>query len=90
MEVSSTLAVLMESERLRAEGKEVIDLGAGEPDFATPRNVKDAGIHAIEENFTRYTSTSGIAPLKRALLDMIKRDFDVEYQPSQSIIPVGG
>ena len=90
MEVSSTLAVLMESERLRAEGKEVIDLGAGEPDFATPRNVKDAGIHAIEENFTRYTSTSGIAPLKRALLDMIKRDFDVEYQPSQSIITVGG
>lgn len=90
MEVSSTLAVLLEAERLRAAGKEVIDLGAGEPDFATPRNVKDAGIRAIEENFTRYTSTAGIAPLKQAVIEMMRRDFGVAYQPSETIITVGG
>jgi aspartate aminotransferase len=90
MQVSTTLAVLMEAERLRAEGADLVDLGAGEPDFPTPQKVKDAGIRAIEENFTRYTSTSGIAPLKLALIDMMKRDFDVEYKPSECIITVGG
>ena len=90
VEVSSTAQVLATAERLRSEGIDVIDLGAGEPDFATPRNVKDAGLRAIEENFTRYTSTGGIAPLKRAVLDMLKRDFNVEYKPSECIITVGG
>jgi aspartate aminotransferase len=90
MAVSSTLAVLIEAERLRAEGADLVDLGAGEPDFPTPQNVKNAGIKAIEENFTRYTSTSGIAPLKVALVETMKRDFNVEYKPSESIITVGG
>jgi aspartate aminotransferase len=90
MEVSSTLAVLVEAERLRAEGADLVDLGAGEPDFPTPQNIKDAGIKAIQENFTRYTSTSGIAPLKLALIETMKRDFNVEYKPSESIITVGG
>jgi aspartate aminotransferase len=90
VEVSSTAQVLATAERLRAEGLDVIDLGAGEPDFTTPRNVKEAGIHAIEANFTRYTSTGGIAPLKRAVLDMLKRDFDVEYKLSECIITIGG
>jgi aspartate aminotransferase len=90
VEVSSTAQVVATAERLRSEGVDVIDLGAGEPDFPTPRNVKDAGLRAIEENFTRYTSTGGIAPLKRAVLDMLKRDFDVEYKPSETIITIGG
>jgi aspartate aminotransferase len=90
MAVSSTLAVLIEAERLRAEGADLVDLGAGEPDFPTPQNVKNAGIKAIEENFTRYTSTSGIAPLKVALVETMKRDFNVDYKPSESIITVGG
>jgi aspartate aminotransferase len=90
MEVSSTLAVLVEAERLRAEGADLVDLGAGEPDFPTPTNVKEAGKKAIEENFTRYTSTSGIAPLKLAVVGMMKRDFNVEYKPSECIITVGG
>src|SRR5262249_34989998 len=87
---SSTAQVLATAERLRSEGVDVIDLGAGEPDFPTPRNVKDAGVRAIEENFTRYTSTGGITPLKRAVLDMLKRDFNVEYRPSECIITIGG
>lgn len=90
MEVSSTMAVLIEAERLRAEGADLVDLGAGEPDFSTPQKVKEAGIKAIEENFTRYTSASGIAPLKLAVVEMMKRDFNVEYLPSECIITAGG
>jgi aspartate aminotransferase len=90
MAASSTLAVLLEAERLRAEGADLVDLGAGEPDFPTPPKVKEAGIQAIEENFTRYTSASGIAPLKLAVVEMMKRDFNVEYLPSECIITVGG
>jgi aspartate aminotransferase len=90
MEVSSTLVVLMEAERLRAEGVKVVDLGAGEPDFPTPRNIKEAAERAIEQNFTRYTSTGGIAPLKRAIIDMMRRDFNADYRPSEVIVTVGG
>jgi aspartate aminotransferase len=90
MEVSSTLAVLMEAERLRSEGVDLIDLGAGEPDFPTPRNVKDAAENAIEENFTRYTATSGIAPLRKAITEMMRRDFGASYDPSEVLVTVGG
>ena len=90
MEVSSTLAVLMEAERLRSEGVDLIDLGAGEPDFPTPRNVKDAAEQAIEDNFTRYTATSGIAPLRKAITDMMRRDFDASYDPSEVLVTMGG
>ncbi|MFY9554178.1 MAG: pyridoxal phosphate-dependent aminotransferase [Blastocatellia bacterium] len=90
MEVSSTLAVLMEAERLRAEGVELIDLGAGEPDFPTPRNVKDAAGKAIENNFTRYTATSGIAPLRKAITEMMHRDFGASYDPSEVLVTMGG
>ena len=90
MEVSSTLAVLMEAERLRAEGVDLIDLGAGEPDFPTPRNVKDAAEQAIENNFTRYTATSGIAPLRNAITEMMSRDFGASYDASQVIVTMGG
>jgi aspartate aminotransferase len=90
MEVSSTLAVLMEAERLRSEGVDLIDLGAGEPDFPTPRNVKDAAEQAIEDNFTRYTATSGIAPLRKAITDMMRRDFGASYDPSEVLVTMGG
>ena len=90
MKVSSTLIVLMEAERLKAQGVEVLDLGAGEPDFPTPRNVKEAGQKAIEENFTRYTSTSGVAPLRQAIVRMMERDFGTSYRPSEVIVTVGG
>lgn len=90
MEISSTLAVLMEAERLRAEGVDLVDLGAGEPDFPTPRNVKDAAIRAIEENFTRYTSTSGILPLRLAIIEMMRRDFGASYEVPETIVTIGG
>lgn len=90
MEVSSTLAVLMEAERLRGAGVDLVDLGAGEPDFPTPRNIKDAAERAIEENFTRYTATSGIAPLRKAIVDMLARDFGTDYQPAEVLVTVGG
>jgi aspartate aminotransferase len=90
MEVSSTLAVLMEAERLRSEGVDLIDLGAGEPDFPTPRNVKDAAEQAIENNFTRYTATSGIAPLRKAITEMMRRDFGASYDPSEVLVTMGG
>jgi aspartate aminotransferase len=90
MEVSSTLAVLMEAERLRAEGVDIVDLGAGEPDFHTPRNVKDAAERAIEKNFTRYTSAGGIAPLRAAIVEMMSRDFGASYDPSQVVVTMGG
>jgi aspartate aminotransferase len=90
MEISSTLAVLMEAERLRSEGVDLVDLGAGEPDFPTPRNVKDAGAQAIENNFTRYTATSGIAPLRKAITEMMLRDFGASYHPSEVLVTMGG
>jgi len=90
MEVSSTLAVLMEAERLRSEGVDLIDLGAGEPDFPTPRNVKDAAELAIEQDFTRYTATSGIAPLRKAITEMMRRDFGASYDPSEVLVTMGG
>src|SRR5262245_41905022 len=90
MEVSSTLAVLMEAERLRAAGVDLVDLGAGEPDFPTPRNVKDAAEQAIEQNFTRYTATSGIAPLRKAILAMMQRDFGAAYETPECLVTIGG
>src|SRR5215831_4162456 len=89
MEVSTTLAVLVEAERLRAQGVDLVDLGAGEPDFQTPQNVKYAAQKALDENFTRYTATSGIAPLRRAIVEMMQRDFSAGYEPSEVIVTVG-
>lgn len=88
--MSSTLAVLMEAERLRSEGVDLIDLGAGEPDFPTPRNVKDAAKLAIDQNFTRYTATSGIAPLRKAITQMMQRDFGASCDPSEVLVTIGG
>jgi aspartate aminotransferase len=90
MEVSSTLAVLMEAERLRSEGVDLVDLGAGEPDFPTPRNIKDAAEQAIEGNFTRYTATGGITSLKQAIIAMMNRDFGASYEPAEVLVTMGG
>lgn len=90
VEVSSTLASLMAAERLRSEGVDVIDFGAGEPDFPTPRNIKDAAERAIEENFTRYTPTAGIPPLKKAIIALMERDFQTTYEPAQVLATIGG
>jgi aspartate aminotransferase len=62
--VSSTMKVAAEAERLRGEGADVVDFGAGEPDFPTPDNIKQAAVRALEQNFTKYTAAGGTAELK--------------------------
>jgi aspartate aminotransferase len=88
--ISSTLLVLIEAERLRAEGVDLVDLGAGEPDFPTPTHIKNAAKRAIDENFTRYTSTSGITPLRIAIADMMRRDFAADCDPAEILVTMGG
>jgi len=88
--VSSTMRVAAEAERLRAQGVDVVDFGAGEPDFPTPDNIKLAAIRAIEQNFTKYTDAGGTLELKQAVCDRHAADFATHYQPSECLITVGG
>jgi aspartate aminotransferase len=87
---SPTMKVTATVDRLRRSGIEVIDFGAGEPDFNTPERVKGAGHSALDANFTRYTPVAGIADLKRAICDRYKSDYGVEYQESEVIVTAGG
>src|ERR1700710_1510114 len=68
IEVSATMAVTAAAAKLRAEGANLVDFGAGEPHFATPRHIKDAAIEAIEKNFTRYTNVAGIPEVRTAIV----------------------
>jgi aspartate aminotransferase len=88
--VSSTMKVAADAERLRSEGVDVVDFGAGEPDFPTPDNIKQAAIRALEQNFTKYTATGGIAELKKAVCERHASDFGTDYKPSECLITVGG
>lgn len=88
--VSSTMKVMADADRLRQQGIDVVDFGAGEPDFATPENVKQAGIRAIEQNFTKYTAASGTAELKKAVIERHAAEFGTDYKPSECVISVGG
>jgi len=90
MQSSSTLAVFLAAERLKSEGAEVFDLGAGEPDFPTPDNIKEAGIRAIRNNQTRYTANTGTAELRAALSQYFEHEHGAEYPPSQIITSTGG
>jgi aspartate aminotransferase len=87
---SPTMKVTATVDRLRRSGIEVIDFGAGEPDFATPEPVKDAGHAALDANFTRYTPVPGIADLRRAIADRYKADYWVEYSEPEIIVTAGG
>ncbi len=75
---SPTMKVTATVDRMRREGIEVIDFGAGEPDFPTPDAVKAAGHTALDQNFTRYTPVAGIVELRRAIADRYKLDYGVE------------
>jgi aspartate aminotransferase len=88
--VSSTMKVAAGAERLRAQGVDVVDLGAGEPDFPTPDHIKRAAIRAIERNFTKYTPAGGTAELRQAVCERHARDFGTDYQPDECLITVGG
>ncbi|MCP4406680.1 MAG: pyridoxal phosphate-dependent aminotransferase [Gammaproteobacteria bacterium] len=87
---SPTLAVSALAAQLRAEGRDIIGLGTGEPDFDTPDHIKQAAIEAIQSGKTKYTAVDGIPSLKQAIVDKFKRDNDLNYTPEQILVSVGG
>ena len=87
---SATLAITARAKELKAAGKDVIGLGAGEPDFDTPDHIKQAAIAAINEGFTKYTAVDGTPELKRAVIAKFQRDNGLDYQPDQILVSCGG
>jgi aspartate aminotransferase len=87
---SATIAVSTKARQLKAEGRDIISLGAGEPDFDTPDNIKQAAIRAIEGGKTKYTDVDGIPELKAAIVAKFKRDNNLDYKPSQISVGTGG
>ena len=87
---SATIAVSDKARRLRAAGRDVIGLGAGEPDFDTPENIKQAAIEAIQRGETKYTAVTGIDELKQAICAKLKRDNGLDYEPAQTFVAPGG
>ena len=90
IEISATMAVTAEAAKLRAQGAQLVDFGAGEPHFATPQHIKDAAIDAIQKNFTKYTMVSGIPELRQAIVDRHAADFGSSYTPDEAIFSTGG
>lgn len=86
---SPTLKISAKAKAMKAEGIDVVDLSVGEPDFPTPENIKEAGIKAIRDNFTRYTESDGILALRKAIAKRLKEDHGVEYAPKQIIVSAG-
>jgi aspartate aminotransferase len=87
---SATIAVSQKARELKAKGRDVIGLGAGEPDFDTPDNIKNAAIEAIRRGETKYPPVSGIVPLREAIAKKFKRENDLDYKPEQTIVGTGG
>ena len=90
IEPSATMAVVAEADKLRQQGIDVVDFGAGEPHFATPQHIKDAAIAAIQGNFTRYTAVGGTAELRDAIVHRHAVDFDSDYRREETIASTGG
>jgi aspartate aminotransferase len=88
--VSQTMAVNEKALQMRAQGIDIVDFGAGEPDFPTPENIKLAGIRAIESNFTRYTSIGGTPDLRKAIVESHARDFGSGFDVAECLATVGG
>ena len=86
---SPTLGVSAIARTLRAQGRDVVDFGSGEPDFDTPEHIKGAAIQALREGFTKYTSPAGIDELKEAIIDKLKRDNALSYRRDQVIVSCG-
>jgi aspartate aminotransferase len=88
--VSSTMKVAADADRLRREGADVVDFGAGEPDFPTPDNIKQAAIAALDSNFTKYTNTGGTQELREAICERHRADFGTNYSVPECMVTVGG
>ncbi|WP_028308020.1 pyridoxal phosphate-dependent aminotransferase [Desulfitibacter alkalitolerans] len=89
IEPSPTLGLVAVAKNLKAQGHDVIEFGAGEPDFNTPDNIKAAGIKAIEDNFTRYTPNLGIKELRDAICEKLEKENNLKYTPDQVIVSSG-
>ncbi|UQD52525.1 aspartate aminotransferase [Bacillus methanolicus] len=87
---SSTLAITAKAKELRAQGHDIIGLGAGEPDFNTPQYIIDAAVKSMNEGHTKYTPSAGLPALRKAIAEKIKRDQGIDYDPSEIIVTVGG
>lgn len=87
---SPTLAMSALAQKMKAAGRDVINLGVGEPDFGTPDHIKAAGIAAINENKTGYTAVDGIPELKSAIINKFKRDNELDYEADQILVSCGG
>jgi len=90
IEPSATMAVVAEADKLRQQGIDVVDFGAGEPHFATPQHIKDAAISAIQNNFTKYTAVGGTPELRDAIVHRHAVDFDSDYRREEAIASTGG
>jgi aspartate aminotransferase len=88
--VSSTMKVAAEADRLRRDGVDVVDFGAGEPDFPTPVNIKQAAIDALAANFTKYTNAGGTPELRQAICERHRTDFGTAYSAAECLVTVGG
>lgn len=86
---SETLAISTKAKALRAQGRNIIDFGLGEPDFATPSNIIRAAEHAMAEGFTKYTPPAGLPALRQAIADKLKRENDLDYAPEEIIVSCG-
>ncbi|MGH8552685.1 MAG: aminotransferase class I/II-fold pyridoxal phosphate-dependent enzyme, partial [Methylococcales bacterium] len=87
---SATLAVTNRAAQMKAAGKDMIGLGAGEPDFDTPDPIKQAAIQAIHDGFTKYTAVDGIPSLKKAIVNKFKNENRLSYEPNQILVSCGG
>jgi aspartate aminotransferase len=90
MKASSTIAAMQTAEAMRAAGVDVVDLGAGEPDFDTPQSIKDAASAAMAAGKTKYTPTAGTRDLQKAIIDFYQREFNAGYQPNEVMSTAGG
>jgi aspartate aminotransferase len=90
IEISATLAVVNEAEKLRSSGVDLVDFGAGEPHFSTPQHIKEAAIAAINGNFSKYTAVAGTAELRDAIIQRHAADFGSAYKREEAIASVGG
>src|ERR1700709_2483536 len=89
IEVSATMAITAAALKLKSEGVDLADFGAGEPHFATPQHIKDAAIEAIQQNFTRYTNVAGTPEVRKAVIERHAADFKSNYAPDECVFTTG-
>jgi aspartate aminotransferase len=90
IEVSATMAITAEALKMKSQGIDLADFGAGEPHFATPQHIKDAAIEAIQKNFTRYTAVAGVPEVRKAIVERHAADFGTNYTPEECVFSAGG